>query len=77
MTMNLPIAELDHLPLNCLSHLRLLNMRDHPGRREVPILVRRSRRGHWDLVDGQHRLAVARENGDEAILATDDGDLHP
>ena len=71
-TMSLPVAELGHLHGYFLSGNRLRNMRKHPGRRDAPIVVRRSRRGLWQLVDGHHRLEVARENGEEVILATDE-----
>ena len=71
--MILRVTELDHLPGKYLSDVRLANMREHPGRREVPIVVRRSKGGRWHLVDGQHRLAVARERGETHISAIKDG----
>ena len=74
MTKNLPIAELDHLPINFLSFNRLKMMRKHAGRRDIPIVVRRGKRALWELVDGHHRLAVARENGEAVIFATDQVD---
>lgn len=70
--MTLTVAELDHLQGYFLSGNRLRNMRQFIARKDLPIVVRRSRCGDWELVDGHHRLAVARENGEEVILATDE-----
>ena len=72
--MSLAVTELDHLQGYFVSGNRLSNMRQHPGRRDAPIVVRRSRRGLWELIDGHHRLEVARENGEAVILATKDED---
>ena len=71
-SMNLAVAELDHVQGHFLSGNRLRNLRQYVGRCEVPIIVRRGKRGLWELVDGFHRLTLARENGEEVILATDD-----
>ena len=73
-TLQIALADLDPLPGGYCTENRLRNMRQYIGRRDTPIVVRRSSEaGRWRLIDGQHRAAVARELGEEVIFAiTDD-----
>ena len=73
--MQVPLEDLAHVPVYT-SAGRLANMRAHPGRREIPIRLRRQGNGLWQLVDGCNRLAVARENGESHIRAVNDAGRH-
>ena len=76
MKMFVQVSALDPLEGGYLTENRLRNMRAHTGRRDAPIVVRRSSEaGRWEIVDGQHRAQIARERGEKTILATTDNEV--
>ena len=69
--LQMPLADLAHVPVYP-TELRLKNMRQFEGRRDIPIVLRQHD-GRWQLVDGSNRLAIARERGEANILARIEG----
>ena len=67
---SMPLADLDGICTDEFAKPDLLGfVRDWPVRRLTPILVLRTDANGLKLLDGHHRLAIARERGESDILA--------